>query len=50
MLSALGNRDEAQRRAAEGQKLARSLFDAEVTGREVAIIYAKILAREARSQ
>jgi glycosyltransferase involved in cell wall biosynthesis len=45
MLDALGNKHEARRRAIEGQKLARHLFDAERTGLETAAAYEKILAR-----
>lgn len=45
ILEALENRDEARRRTIEGQKLARHLFDVERTGREVAAIYEKVLAR-----
>jgi glycosyltransferase involved in cell wall biosynthesis len=43
ILNALANRGEARRRALEGQKLARTLFDVETTGREVAAIYETIL-------
>lgn len=45
ILEALQDRDEAGRRTIEGQKMARGLFDAEKTAREVAAIYEKILAR-----
>lgn len=44
ILEALANPDEARRRALAGQKLARSLFDVETTGREVAAIYKKIMS------
>jgi glycosyltransferase involved in cell wall biosynthesis len=43
MVDALGNKDEARRRALAGQKLARSLFDRERTGREIRDVYLKIL-------
>jgi glycosyltransferase involved in cell wall biosynthesis len=43
ILDALQNKAEARRRAVQGQKLARSLFDAEKTGREAAAMYEKIL-------
>lgn len=45
ILEALENKDEARRRTIEGQKLAQRLFDVERTGREVAAIYERILAR-----
>jgi len=45
----LGNPSEAQRRAMEGQKLAKNLFDVERAGREVAGIYEKILVPQSRS-
>jgi glycosyltransferase involved in cell wall biosynthesis len=47
IVNALDHRDKARRFAAEGQKLARHLFDVERTGREVADIYRRILARSA---
>lgn len=43
ILEALNDRDEAKRRTTEGQALARKLFDAETTGREVAAVYEQIL-------
>jgi glycosyltransferase involved in cell wall biosynthesis len=49
MLDALQNREEAQRRTAEGQKLARCLFDVERVGHEIAGVYEKVLTRSARS-
>jgi glycosyltransferase involved in cell wall biosynthesis len=49
MLDALENKDEARRRAIEGQKLARHLFDVERTGRETAGVYDKILERTGAS-
>jgi len=49
MLDALQNGEEAQRRAAEGQNLARRLFDVERVGREIAGVYEKVLTRSARS-
>jgi len=49
ILDALGNPSEAQRRAMEGQKLAKNLFDVERAGREVAGIYEKILVPQSRS-
>ncbi len=49
ILEALENPAEARRRATEGQKLAKNLFDVEGAGREVAGIYKKILARQSRS-
>jgi glycosyltransferase involved in cell wall biosynthesis len=42
VLKALGNPEEAQRRAAHGWELARHLLDVEKTGREVAAIYEKL--------
>jgi glycosyltransferase involved in cell wall biosynthesis len=45
ILEGLNDRDEAKRRAAEGQALGRKLFDAETTGREVASIYEQILGQ-----
>jgi glycosyltransferase involved in cell wall biosynthesis len=47
--NALQNRVEARRRASEGQKLARTLFDVERNGREIAGIYEKILVRQSGS-
>jgi glycosyltransferase involved in cell wall biosynthesis len=41
ILQALQNQDEAHRRALEGQKLVRTLFDVETTARETAAIYEK---------
>jgi glycosyltransferase involved in cell wall biosynthesis len=41
--AALDDRDEARRRTMNGQTLARSLFDVERTGREVAGIYRDVL-------
>jgi glycosyltransferase involved in cell wall biosynthesis len=49
ILDALKDRGEAKRRTIEGQKLARKLFDAESTGREVAAVYEGILGRPARA-
>ncbi len=49
ILEVLGNPTEARRRAAEGQKLAKNLFDVERVGREVAGIYEKILVPQSRS-
>lgn len=43
ILEALNDQDEARRRTLGGQALARKLFDAETTGREVAAIYEQIL-------
>jgi glycosyltransferase involved in cell wall biosynthesis len=43
VLEALGNPEEAQRRAARGRELARHLLDVEKTGREVLVIYGKVL-------
>jgi glycosyltransferase involved in cell wall biosynthesis len=43
ILEVLNDRDEAKRRTTEGQALARTLFDAETTGREVAAVYEQIL-------
>ena len=42
ILEALGNREEARRRALAGQKLARRLFNVEMTGREINTIYQKV--------
>ncbi len=47
ILDALQNKDEAHRRAIQGQKLTRTLFDVERTGREVAAIYKNLLAPQA---
>lgn len=44
ILHAVANKDEARRRAREGQALARRLLDVEITGREIATIYESILA------
>jgi glycosyltransferase involved in cell wall biosynthesis len=49
MLDALQNREEARRRTAEGQELARCLFDVERIGREIAGVYEKVLTRSAGS-
>jgi glycosyltransferase involved in cell wall biosynthesis len=49
ILEALENPAEARRRATEGQKLAKNLFDVENVGREVAGIYEKLLVPESRS-
>jgi glycosyltransferase involved in cell wall biosynthesis len=49
ILEVLENPAEARRRATEGQKLTKTLFDVERVGREVAGIYEKILAPESRS-
>jgi glycosyltransferase involved in cell wall biosynthesis len=49
ILEVLENPAEARRRATEGQKLAKNLFDVERVGREVAGIYEKILVPESRS-
>jgi len=43
LLEALGNPEEAQRRAGHGRELARNLLDVDKTGPEVAAIYEKIL-------
>jgi glycosyltransferase involved in cell wall biosynthesis len=43
VLDALGNPEEAQRRAARGRELACQLLDVEKTSREVLAIYAKVL-------
>jgi glycosyltransferase involved in cell wall biosynthesis len=43
ILEALQNPAESRRRALEGQKLARTMFEVETTGREVAAVYEKIL-------
>lgn len=48
MLDALENREEARRRAAQGQERARFLFDVERIGREVVGIYEQVLARSAQ--
>jgi glycosyltransferase involved in cell wall biosynthesis len=48
ILEVLQDRDEARRRTIQGQKMARSLFDAENTARQVAAIYQKILVRSTR--
>jgi glycosyltransferase involved in cell wall biosynthesis len=50
ILEALNDRDEAKRRTTEGQALARKLFDAETTGREVAAVYERILGHSAHRQ
>jgi glycosyltransferase involved in cell wall biosynthesis len=47
ILNALGAKDEARRRTAQGHRLAQSLFDVERTGREVSTIYERILAQPA---
>jgi glycosyltransferase involved in cell wall biosynthesis len=49
ILEALENPAEARRRATEGQKLAKNLFDVERVGREIAGIYDKILVPQSRS-
>jgi len=49
ILEALENKDEARRRTVEGQRLARQMFDVERTGREVAAIYERILARSSQT-
>jgi glycosyltransferase involved in cell wall biosynthesis len=49
VLEALGNPEEAQRRAARGRELARHLLDVEKTGREVAAIYNKVLGHSVRA-
>ncbi|MGB8541642.1 MAG: glycosyltransferase family 4 protein [Candidatus Acidiferrales bacterium] len=49
ILDALENPTEARRRATEGQKLAKDLFDVDRVGREVAGIYEKILVPRSRS-
>ena len=49
ILDALQNKDEAQRRAAQGQNLARTLFDIQTTARETCRIYEKIFALRPRS-
>jgi glycosyltransferase involved in cell wall biosynthesis len=43
ILEALQNKDEAHRRALEGQKLVQTLFDVETTAREVAATYETVL-------
>jgi glycosyltransferase involved in cell wall biosynthesis len=43
VLEALGNPEEAQRRAARGRELARHLLDVDKTGCEIAAIYEKLL-------
>jgi glycosyltransferase involved in cell wall biosynthesis len=48
ILGALQNAGEAHRRALEGRKLARSLFDIEKTGREVNGIYKEILVPQTK--
>ena len=45
ILDALANRDEAVRRAVEGQKAARGLMNLEKSGRKVTEVYVEILAR-----
>jgi glycosyltransferase involved in cell wall biosynthesis len=50
VLQALGNPEEAQRRAAHGRELARNLLDVEKTAREVLAIYAKVLAASEPAQ
>ena len=50
ILQALQNQDEAHRRALEGQKLARSLFDVETTARETSLIYEKAFATRPSSR
>jgi glycosyltransferase involved in cell wall biosynthesis len=47
ILEALNDPAEAKRRTIEGQALARKLFDADTTGREVANVYEQILGRTA---
>jgi glycosyltransferase involved in cell wall biosynthesis len=42
ILEALQNPAEGRRRAKEGQKLARSMFEVKTTGREVAAMYEKV--------
>jgi glycosyltransferase involved in cell wall biosynthesis len=49
ILQALQNKDEAHRRAQEGKKFARTLFDVETTAREVAAIYEKVLMNSANA-
>jgi glycosyltransferase involved in cell wall biosynthesis len=49
MLGALQDRDEAHRRAMQGQKLARTLFDIQTTARETSLIYEKMFALRTRS-
>jgi|SRR5579863_919179 len=49
ILEALKDPAEANRRTVEGQKLARKLFDAERTGREVAAVYEEILGHTSRA-
>ena len=48
ILDALGKTDEARRRTTEGHQLAKTLFDVERSGAEVAAIYERILARPAK--
>lgn len=47
IVNALDHPDRARELTAEGQKLARDLFDVERTGREVTDIYRRVLARSA---
>ncbi|MGD0402562.1 MAG: glycosyltransferase family 4 protein [Candidatus Acidiferrales bacterium] len=49
ILDALQDTAEARRRASEGQKLARTLFDVERNGREIVGIYERILRRQSGS-
>ncbi len=45
IISSLENREEARRLTAEGQKMARYLFDVQRTAREVAQIYVKLVEK-----
>jgi len=46
ILAAIGDREEAMRRARAGQQLVRRLFDVRRTGREIAAIYRRILGSQ----
>jgi glycosyltransferase involved in cell wall biosynthesis len=50
ILEVLDDRDEAKRRTAQGRALARTLFDAETTGKEVAGVYETILGQTDRRE
>jgi glycosyltransferase involved in cell wall biosynthesis len=45
ILDVLRDSEEARRRTLKGRERARNLFDVERTGREIAAIYEKVLAR-----
>ena len=47
ILDVLRDREEARRRTLKGRERARSLFDVESTGREIAVIYEQVLAHSA---